>query len=210
VDKNISYVITSRYLLIWVRRVEAEMEKKDVDVCIGIVTSLSSCSSIEEQDKQRNKLFTYLQPTIIQWMQFILKTKTFYPEEELKALSWDCFLFCLNYYKPEKNIPLLNHFFAYTKFFLLIKEKEKAIDKNKVDPTKEEYDLSVFEVLDDLKNFKQSLPEEYKSIFDDTLMSMSKANKNRVRRLKETSVKYHQYHESKKIFRLVIDFLLRR
>jgi len=186
------------------------MEKKDIDVCTIIVANLFDCTSIEEQDRQRNKLFTYFQPTIIQWMHFILKGKAFYPEEELKALSWDCFLFCLNYYKPEKNIPLLNHFFAYTKFFLLIKEKEKEADRNKVDSTKEEYDLSVFEVLDDLKNFKQSLPEEYKSIFDDTLMSMSKANKDRVRRLKETSVKYHQYRESKKIFRLVIDFLLRR
>ncbi len=186
------------------------MEKKDIDVCISIATSISNCPSIEEQDKQRNKLFIYLQPTIIQWMHFILKAKTFYPEEEIKALSWDCFLFCLNYYKPEKSIPLLNHFFAYTKFFLLIKEKEKISSKSSVSPSKGEYDLSVFEVLDDLKNFKESLPEEYKPIFDDTLMSMSKANKDRVRRLKETSVKYYQYRESKKIFRLIIDFLLRR
>jgi hypothetical protein len=192
------------------------MNKEDVDVCTAIMKELYSHSSGIEKEKYRNKLYLLLQESIIKWMCSILKSKAiFISQEEILSQSWDCFLFCLKYYNLEKNIPILNHFYAYTKFFLLLKESSKKYLKNK--PVKsnkgesgEGYSLSTFECLDDLKSFRESLPEDYKTIFDDSFLSMGSAHKDRVRRLGETSVKYYQYHESKKIFRIVIDFLLRR
>lgn len=170
-----------------------------------------------QKEKLRNKLFLLLNDQIIKWMMSIMKNKMYFTAAEMKSNCWECFLFCLSYYKPEKKIPTLNHFYAYTKFYLLSKTVKRESDYNYDDngvrisyENTQSYDLSLYEALDDLKTFKNCLPIEYQSVFDDALMSMSKGKQDRVRRLNETSVKYYQYCESKKIFKVVIDFLLRR
>ena len=185
------------------------MIKKEIDICEKLIASFCKATNKEQKEKIRNKLFFELEEQIIKWMTSIMKNKMYFTDTEMKSNCWECFTFCLNHYKPDRKIPLPNHFYAYTKFYLLSKTIKKN-NENLEDYNENAYDLSIFESLDDLKMFKKFLPQEYLSIFDDALMSMSRWRKDRVRRLEETPVKYYQYCEAKKIFRIVIDFLLRR
>lgn len=191
------------------------MEKIEIERCKKLVIQIRSRKfSDEKKNELRNQLYNIMREDILKWMSSIIRGKDFLSQQELLSLSWDCFLFCLQYYKLGRNIPIPNHFYATTKFFLLsIYHKKMMSEKNKQsmeDVEVEEFDLSVFDSLDDLKSFKENLPEEYKLVFDDALMSMSGCRRSGVRRLKESPLSYYQYCEAKKIMKVIISFLLRR
>ncbi len=195
------------------------MIKSEINACEILIEKMKTNKS--DNTKLRNELYAIMEEYILIWMKSILKDKNFYSKEELISLSWDCFLFCLKYYDPQKYIPLPNHFFSYTKFFLLatFKKDKLLLTKedvmiNTISNTKDDimaYDLSLFDHLDDLKMFKKSLPEEYKIVFDDALMSMADCNnKDKVKRHNQTKLTHTQYNESKKLLKIVIYYLLRR
>lgn len=68
--------------------------------------------------------------------------------------------------------------------------------------------IEVYEHIEELKTFKSMLPEEYKSVFDDAIMSMAPNSKDNLQRLNATTLSYSKYHEVKKIFKILIEFLL--
>lgn len=181
------------------------MNQADIRDCTGLIKKLKGKNV--NKDKIRNELFLLLREPVLKWMGSILRNRNHYSETEMISLSWDCFLFCLKYYKSHLKIPVPNHFYAYTKFFLLTVHPKKHLTGDHSLP---DYDLSVFEDLDDLKEFKKALPKNYALVFDDALMSMSGCRRDRIRRIDETFLKYYQYHEAKKIMKYVIIFLLRR
>lgn len=191
------------------------MDLKKIEYCEELMRQCCDENLASEQKIiARNNLFEELMPFIIKWLSSILaKNKTFLSQEELKSLSWDCFYFCLKHYKPNKPIPIPNHFFSYSKFYLQMhvfnkqpKEHENVIideEKFSVPPDK------IF-ILDEIKAFRESLEEKYVSVFDDAMNSMMPNTKDRVRRLEESNLTYNQYCESKKIFKIIISFLIRR
>jgi hypothetical protein len=185
------------------------MIKSEVDDCSDLIKKIKTNKL--DNSTLRNELYFIMKKYILIWIKSVLKDKNFYSKEELTSLSWDCFLFCLKYYNFKQNIPLPNHFHSYTKYFLLTTFK-----KNKLESCHEyfkeglTYEPSVFEHLDDLKKFKESLPNEYKCVFDDALMSMSDSNKNKMKRHDSTKLTHTQYNESKKIMKMTIHYLLRR
>lgn len=187
------------------------MIKSEINACEILIEKMKTNKS--DNTKLRNELYTIMEEYILMWMKSILKDKNYYSKEELVSLSWDCFLFCLKYYDHKKCIPLPNHFFSYTKFFLLTTFKKDKLLLKKEDIITDivTYDLSIFDHLDDLKMFKKSLPEEYKIVFDDALMSMADcSNKDKVKRHDPTKLTNTQYNESKKMLKIVIYYLLRR
>lgn len=185
------------------------MKKDEIGVCINLIKRLRKKNiSIEENNKLRNDLYDILQTHIIKWMSSILRDRNYYSKNELLSLSWDCFLFCLKYFKLERNIPIPNHFYAYTKFFLL--SQYPKILTNNTGGCLYTDDVFIYEALDELKKFREDLPDNYQTVFDDALMSMSNCRKDHVRRLERTNIKYYQYCEAKKIMKIMIDFLLRR
>lgn len=185
------------------------MIKSEVDNCSNLIKKIKSNKS--DNSILRNKLYFVMEKYITIWIKSVLKDKNFYSKEELTSLSWDCFLFCLKYYDFNKDIPLPNHFHSYTKYFLLTTFKKNKLESSYEYITEElTYDPSVFEHLDDLKKYKESLPEEYKHVFDDALMSMSDSNKDKVKRHDSTKLTHTQYNESKKIMKITIHYLLRR
>jgi len=187
------------------------MKKGQLKECEDIVQSLSTCKTLLKEEELRNKLFEILNPFILMWMSSVLKKKGMYLEKsELLSVSWDCFEFCLKHYKIDRNIPIPNHFYSYTRFYLSTAHLEKGKKDKRYGSSQEFSNGEQFDILDELKKFRSCLDKEYESVFDDALMSMRAAPKDRTQRLGVTTLSYHRYHEMKKIFKVVIDFLLRR
>lgn len=70
--------------------------------------------------------------------------------------------------------------------------------------------IEVYEHVEELRSFKEMLPEEYKTVFDDAIMSMAPNSKDNLQRLEATTLSYSKYHEVKKVFKVVVEFLLLR
>lgn len=163
----------------------------------------------------RNELYEMIQPTMMSWLYSFHKKKgVFNSKEEILSKSWDCFEFCLKYYKPDRGIPVQNHFYNYTRFCML------TYFNSKQDYTSTDQELSnlqgdsdcdrLYENIDILKTFRNSLPKEYTLVFDDALMSLVPHTPDRLSRKDETALPYRRYLESKKVFKWVIDFLIRQ
>lgn len=169
-----------------------------------------------KKDIVRNEIYTIMSPAIRRWVNAVLANQKIYlSNEEILAKTWDCFLYGLQYYKPEKKIPVPNHFYTYTKFYLRILQNEEIVKINKRlllnhdEPFIDFNPDSFYNSLDELKVFRDGLNCEYQLIFDDALMSMFPANKDKKSRIKDSSLSNIRYQESKKIFKVIIDFLLK-
>jgi len=172
-----------------------------------------------KKDVLRNEIFQIMYPVIKRWINAIFSHQKIYlPKEELTAKTWDCFLYGLQYYVPKREIPVPNHFYTYTKFYLRIMQKEEIIKINKINrqaltdyvhPVIDFNPDSFYNSVDELKVFREQLSKEYKDIFDDAVMSMLPANKDKLCRIKDSSLSNIRYQESKKIFKIIIDFLLK-
>ncbi len=192
------------------------MQKETITTCTKLAKDYFSLSDrLQEQQETRNKLFFIVKPYMDKWLESILaQRKVFLPKEELLSLNFECFEFCLKSFKPDREIPLPNHFYAYANFFLKTNRTLENANKYicvELDNEKEGECLNLaYEHLDELREFRKSLPGEYISVFDDSLMSLVESRPARLRRLDESPLTYQKYCESKKIFKIVMDYLLRR
>uniref|UniRef100_A0A6M3LYW8 Uncharacterized protein n=1 Tax=viral metagenome TaxID=1070528 RepID=A0A6M3LYW8_9ZZZZ len=177
-----------------------------------------SSHDIKEKETIRNDMFTKMSPTIGNWIMSILKYRKIYlsPQEKL-SLGWEGFVFSLHHFHPERNIPLPNHFYGYTRFFLLswLSGKKKVENQNVImTPDIENSnpdDLeALYEQMDELKQFRETIPKDYKKIFDDAILSIAGRPKDKIAYKKSSNYGYYKYCEAKKVFKLVIDFLLRK
>lgn len=165
----------------------------------------------KERNKIRNEIFINMEPYMEKWISSILANKKIYwSHEEIRSKSWDYFLACLLSYKPEKNIPVPNHFYSYTRFYIAndIAKKEPNNNSDDIDGHPEREKYPVYDHLQELLIFRGMLSPPYDMIFDDSVMSMVPNRSDRVAREKETGIGYHRYHEAKKIFKVVVQFLL--
>ena len=193
------------------------MDSKTIAYLEGKSKQLSECFEQKEKDKIRNDMFIKMEPFIDIWLKGNLNYRQMFMEnDERLSLCWDCFEFCLKYYHPERNISLVNHFYRYTKFFLLswFAEKKKREDINDPGATTNDGKLNnctvFYEQIDDLKQFRKMIPEDYKTIFDDAILSMAGRPVDKIPYRKSNAYSYYKYCESKKVFKIVIDFLLHR
>jgi|SRR3990167_7190306 len=190
------------------------MQKEQITECTNLAKQYLS-SVGERKNNIRNTLYFKMQMPMSKWIQSVLaQKKVFLGKEELLSMNYECFEFCLDRFKPDGEIPLPNHFYAYTKFFLntnYIATNNGGIIRMDLADREigESIDLA-YEYIDELKEFRKSLPKEYYSVYDDAIMSLVDSRQNRLRRLDETPLTYQKYCESKKIFKIVIDYLLRR
>ena len=174
-----------------------------------------NCEIILNKGSIRNDIFLLIYPFLEKWVNSILgKRKIYVENSEMLSLSWDCFVFCLEKYRPEKKIPILGHSYSYTNFFLLSWISKKYESKNKYDDSEldnqnDKFDI-YYENIDELRRFKDILPEDYKQIFDDALLSMAGRPDGKVGYSKSEAYSKYKYQEAKKAFKFVIDFLLRR
>ena len=194
------------------------MKKEQIQLCHKMICRYKSCRNEEKRNILRNEIFLIINPFMAKWIPAILSKKgMFLSHEEILSRSWDCFEFCLKHFKVKGPIQVPNHFYAYTKFYLIMKiirvsNKEKRRRKNNIELEKlktESMDI-IYENLDELRYFRSMLEPGYNVVFDDALMSMHPKVIDKQRRMKESSLPQTRYKESKKIFKIVIDYLLRR
>ncbi len=167
-----------------------------------------------KRQKIRNEIFLQLQPYLDRWVKSNLKNREHLDEGERLSTCWDCFEFCLERWSPKNNIPVPNHFYSYTRFFLLsrlTKEKKKNTDAlSLLDREEGDSPENLYGILDDLKKFRERLPTDYRPIFDDALMSMAGHTGDRPSYKKKKDYTYYKYLEAKKAFKFIIGFLLSR
>lgn len=174
---------------------------------------------IREGSKESyNSAYTVFAPLISRWVKTLAARKniTLDSGEDI-SLSWDCFEFCMRHYSLGKQIPAMNHFYAYTKFFFASWSSSEYRRTNNMQCENGEirgYSCNpetYYGQIDDLKQFRSGLPENDKEIFDEAIMSMSGAPWDKVRKYDKTKpYTYYRYCEAKRVFKIVIDFLLRR
>lgn len=197
------------------------MNAQQKNHCKELILQFQSEKDIEKQREIRNNIFLLVKPFMEKWIASILsKKQVFLSRHEMKSISWDCFEYCLRLYQPQKNIPVPNHFYAYSKFFLSGSNKtfkKDPINLSQGCPSFSEKDSSAdmspfdaYESIDELKSFRSRLPSQYVPVFDDAVMSMAPGNNQKMNRSCEIPIPYDKYVEAKRIFKIVIEFLLLR
>ena len=177
----------------------------------------------EEKVQVRNDLFLEMQGWMERWVTSILiRMGRYESKESICSLSWICFCYCLDKYKKRrKKISVPGHFHTYSRFYI---RNEYNATTQQDDSTLSLSDAAVWRevcslsstagpdicarnVLELLKNFRAGLPEGYKVVFDDALLSTNIGVKGRVRRIEESGLSYYSYHEAKRIFGYFIHFI---
>lgn len=133
---------------------------------------------------------------------------------EITSLSWDCFMFCLDRFKPDGPIDLPRHFHQYTKYYLLMKasgirkEQKDIVSLDEVDFRSIETEPSCHPMFD-LMNFRGSLPDDYQLLLDDVLSTLVTRRASTVsKEVGKGTIKRHRYLEAKKILSFVVKFFL--
>jgi hypothetical protein len=202
------------YLINKIRLEICLMDEKQIKFLHTEIVRYNSYSHSKEKENLRNEIYLTMLPFIKKWISSILAKKSiFWDQEEMLSKSCDCFEFCLKHFKPEKKIAIPNHFYSYTNFYLKIHDK---INNQKI--SEQEFEVKnsylgnedLYNQLDELKSFRNILSTEYALVFDDALMSLIPNNKDKQYRIKQSNLSSIRYQESKKIFKIVIDYLLRR
>ena len=198
------------------------MQKFQIEYCEKMIKEWISETDANKKNDVQKKLFIFMKPFMEKWISAILcNNGRFLTPGEITSYGWDSFQYCLIHFKPSRNIPVPNHFYAYTKFCLMStvgqekKEKKRASSdyEKEINTIDIEEPFLVYEHIQELKVFRSRLSQDHASIFDDAIMSMVPNAYHGLRRLpdKPGKSKYHnyaKYHEAKNIFKIVIEFLL--
>lgn len=108
------------------------MNKDQIDISNGLIIQYNNEKDTNTKNQLRNRVFMIIKPFMERWIIAILSKKGVYiSETEATSKGWDCFEFCLKNYKIGKAIPLPNHFYAYTKFYLAMTFKKELRLKKK-------------------------------------------------------------------------------
>jgi len=170
---------------------------------------------ISEKEVVRNELYEIIKPFMMKWLFSLYSQKgIFASNEEVLSKSWDCFEFCLKHFKRNKSVSVPNHFYNYTKYYMMSYfkgKKEYESTEQDLEGLKTDSDCGkIYDDIDELKTFRKCLPKEYALVFDDALMSLYPVTTERISRRDKTTLSVRRYAESKKVFKWVIDFLIRK
>jgi len=198
------------------------MDTRTQNACIELIREYDKETDFHVKCRIRNKLYHILRPYLICWIKERHKKRGEWEDEgSILSLSWDTFLYCLSYYKRDGNF--ITHFKKYTTFYIISmfninsSLNRKVVVMEEVDRQVEINEVLYFcgNILNEyvaVKKFKQLVEEklggDYIKIFEDALLSMSPYNPYRINREKELKINHYRYIEAKKVFRLIISFLL--
>lgn len=191
------------------------MEK--TEIYRELISQMNLSKSEKERENIRNRLFYAMYDDIMKWINSSTDSNSVLSsKQEIVSLSWDCFLFSLKYYKPEKNIPILNHFSSYVRFYIKTenrkhwreKTKEKNLGLAEISEPSFPPSFETEYLTEELQEFRRMLDEDLAKVFDDALLSMRASTKERTTKNKPFAK--GRYYDRKRIFKIVIDFLLRR
>jgi hypothetical protein len=189
------------------------------------VVEHSVATEINKKNKLRNEIFLFLYSKILKWINtFLNKTEQSLTEDEKTSLSWDCFLNGLEHFDAFGKHDIIKHFYVYSRYHIIsifgkkFEFEEKHVDMevcltdNKYKETvikHERTSKTILHLFIDINNFKDSLPDDYKLVFEDALLSCDKNCRNKSKWKKTSPINYHKYCEAKKIYIQVINYFLK-
>lgn len=153
---------------------------------------------------------------MLKWVKSILRKWSKYEtKEEVLSLSWDCFLYCLNEYKPAKKTPIPYFFFDYSRYFLLNNYAKKDRVFLPIEELKEILSVSdnnndmAFEKLLTLAQFSSIVPEKYQIVWSDAMHSTELEKRGNAVVTVPHGMDRNIYVALKKVFVEQIKFLMR-
>jgi hypothetical protein len=191
------------------------MKKTDIACCEELIKQWKETTDPERKNQIRNQIFSIIRPSMNQWVQSALSKRGMETTScDTQSQAWDCFVYALNHYKDNGGFPIPNHFYGYTRFYLCKK------DRNKEDATGRIEDFEdfggtdeltiVYGHIEELKQFRSTLPPEYAIVFDDSIMGFLPYNHDRTPSIEQSGLSYTKYYEAKKILKCVVQYLLTR
>jgi hypothetical protein len=156
----------------------------------------------------RNAIYSLMSDFMMIWVTTILaRWKRFESYQERLSASWDAFCFCLDRYR-NYDIPVPKHFYDYSRYFLLSHYAKKdhvflpIEDLQNTLALSELAETAPFENLLSLYQFREAMPELYKIVWDDALLSLCSRNDRQV--TARPGLNTNAYFHVKKGFKAVI------
>jgi hypothetical protein len=162
-----------------------------------------------EKDTIRNNLFLFMEKELGNWVKSILNSLGVFSTKQLVlSLSWDCFVYCLHTYR-KLEVPLGFHFYRNSRYCILkdlrTKKSQSIISYGEFEITADRQDEAKFL---DLKDFVHHLPEKYKPVFQDAVMSMYHGSRARSKvNWNKEEMNYVEYKSVKAVLISVISYL---
>jgi hypothetical protein len=188
------------------------LEKNQEKDLLCLIEKYKITQDNKEKNILRNEIYKVLEEFIPKWVGAICSEQNvFFEKNELTSIGWDCFIFSLDKFSPENNIPVLSHFYKYSRYcIMLYLHKERKKEDIEVELTinnevRDNGEMPQFSA--DMEWFRSTLPDNYKIIFDDAVCSMAPGKLTRIRRIKTSGMTYLRYCEAKKIFKHIIGYL---
>lgn len=186
------------------------MQKQEAEFLRRMIIRYCNLSDGPSKNGLRNEIYSSMLPFMQKWIRAILsKKKIFLAEDEILSQSWDCFEFGLKHFKMGRKISVPNHFYAYSRFYLMSWVAEQIKKQREYEGVVNDWEhhteaddlLVIYENIDELKGFRDCIPYHYRNMFDNEILLMIG---------KPPKKNLYKNQESKKIFRLIIDYLLKR
>jgi len=187
------------------------MNKADQAYCKGEIIKYQAMPDGVERDTLRNNLYFFMKKELENWVISILNTTgTFTTKQAFLSISWDCFLYCLHSYK-KFDVPLGFHFYRNCRYCIM---KQHRVKKIQTATFYADTDICVDSVDEgkfiDLRRFAEYIPEKYKLVFKDALMSMNHGTRARcVENWDKTTMKYIEYSSVKQILVSIISYFIK-
>lgn len=163
--------------------------------------------------EKRNQIYLLLMPYLEKWVKTILKKWAKYEsEQEVRSLTWDCFLFCYERYS-NYNVPITYFFYYYSRYHLLhhYASKDKiTINMDELHevltliPTEFNYTLDNFITL---LQYRSVLPKNHVIAWDDAIESLSPNYAGR-KMSKIIGINKFYYYQLKKSFVEIIKLIM--
>ena len=163
-----------------------------------------------EKEHLRNDLFLFMQKELENWVKSILNNIGMFSTKQLVlSLSWDCFLYCIHTYR-KLEVPLGFHFYRNSRYCVLkqlrLKKTQSVISYGSFEICTDRNDEIKFI---ELKRFAEYIPEKYKPVFMDAVMSMNHGSRARSKQnWDKTTMNYVEYKSVKQILVSVIAYLV--
>lgn len=186
------------------------MNKADQNYCKEEIIKYLALEDGVDRDNIRNNLFLFMERELGNWTKSILNSIGMFSTKQLiLSLSWDCFLYCIHTYR-KLEVPLGFHFYRNSKYCVL---KQLRVKKTQAIISYGDFDICTdrkdeFKFIE-LKRFGEFLPEKYKPVFIDALMSMNHHGRARSQQnWNREDMNYMEYKSVKQILVSVISYLV--
>lgn len=161
----------------------------------------------------RNKIFDLSCPTIVKYLKS--STRRSLTSTELISMSWDVFMNMLSRFPAKNYMQILSKSVHYVinKETACIKKKngnEKNIGNAEYPEPSVQDTADLRDALIMLKDFRDSLPPNYKIVLDDCLASFGEDTRSKQSRTKLAELPTHRYYEAKKVMSWALEHILGR